>query len=88
MHWIISQERLVGGLTVCMNEHGVIDYGIFYDRNDAKTVNVIAEACFSPVNKIAVTAIRFFLNTNEDEEEDESEEEVLSIGWTDIRIWE
>ena len=49
---------------------------ILDNRNDAKTVNVIAEACFSPVNKIAVTAIRFFLNTNEDEEEDESEEEV------------
>ncbi|CDS02657.1 hypothetical protein LRAMOSA00062 [Lichtheimia ramosa] len=47
--------------------------------NDAKTVNVIAEACFSPVNKIAVTAIRFFLNTNEDEEEDESEEELPDI---------
>lgn len=55
-----------------------------YDRNDAKTVNVIAEACFSPVNKIAVTAIRFFLNTNEDEEEDESEEEVLLYPWHEM----
>lgn len=67
-------------MIVHMKEHGLIDYGVLYYRNDAKTVNVIAEACFSPVNKIAVTAIRFFLNTNEDEEEDESEEEVF-IHW-------
>lgn len=45
---------------------------------------MIAEACFSPVNKIAVTAIRFFLNTNEDEEEDESEEEVLLYPWHEM----
>ena len=32
--------------------------------NDAKTVNVIAEACFSPVTKISVTAVMFFLNSN------------------------
>ncbi|KAI9323748.1 SDA1-domain-containing protein [Dichotomocladium elegans] len=47
--------------------------------NDAKTVNVIAEGCFSPVMKIAVTAIRFFLNTNEDNEESEDEEELPDI---------
>ncbi|KAI9263452.1 SDA1-domain-containing protein [Phascolomyces articulosus] len=43
--------------------------------NDAKTVNVIAEACFSPVSKIAVTAIRFFLTSNEEKEESEDEDE-------------
>ncbi|KAI7850372.1 SDA1-domain-containing protein [Circinella umbellata] len=43
--------------------------------NDAKTVNVIAEACFSPVSKIAVTAIRFFLSSNEEKEESEDEDE-------------
>ncbi|KAG2220335.1 hypothetical protein INT45_004020 [Circinella minor] len=42
--------------------------------NDAKTVNVIAEACFSPVSKIAVTAIRFFLSSNEEKEESEDED--------------
>ncbi|KAJ1918778.1 Severe Depolymerization of Actin [Mycoemilia scoparia] len=29
---------------------------------DAKTVNVIAQACLSPITKIMVTAIQFFLN--------------------------
>ncbi|OAD71911.1 hypothetical protein PHYBLDRAFT_97053, partial [Phycomyces blakesleeanus NRRL 1555(-)] len=44
--------------------------------NDAKTVNVIAEACFSPVPKIAVTAIKFFLTSDEHEEEESDDEEV------------
>ncbi|CAO3587363.1 unnamed protein product [Absidia cylindrospora] len=43
--------------------------------NDAKTVNVIAEACFSPVTKISVSAIKFFLHTNEDKEESEDEDD-------------
>ncbi|KAI8148549.1 SDA1-domain-containing protein [Fennellomyces sp. T-0311] len=43
--------------------------------NDAKTVNVIAEACFSPVSKIAVTAIRFFLSSNEDKEESDDDDD-------------
>lgn len=54
---------------------------ICLDRDDAKTVNVIAEACFSPVTKIAVTAIRFFLNTNEEKEESDDEEEVGLAVW-------
>ncbi|KAI9138407.1 SDA1-domain-containing protein [Paraphysoderma sedebokerense] len=40
--------------------------------NDAKTVNVIAEACFSPLSKIMVTAIHFFLG-NDVAEDDESD---------------
>lgn len=44
--------------------------------NDAKTVNVIAEACFSPVTKISVTAVKFFLNSNEHNEEDEDDDDV------------
>ncbi|OZJ04923.1 hypothetical protein BZG36_02658 [Bifiguratus adelaidae] len=48
--------------------------------NDAKTVNVIAEACFSPVTKISVTAIQFFLGSNEKEEdEDEDNEETIDL---------
>ncbi|XP_071477530.1 protein SDA1 homolog [Diadema antillarum] len=46
--------------------------------NDAKTVNVIVTACFSKVTKIMVTALQFFLGTDEDEENDsdsESEDE-------------
>jgi len=45
--------------------------------NDAKTVNVIAEACFSPITKIAVTAIQFFLGSNEDQDDDSDDEEDL-----------
>ncbi|KNC97444.1 uncharacterized protein SPPG_07365 [Spizellomyces punctatus DAOM BR117] len=40
--------------------------------NDAKTVNVIAEACFSPVSKIVAPALHFFLGSNDtkDDEQD------------------
>ncbi|KAI8381544.1 SDA1-domain-containing protein [Radiomyces spectabilis] len=47
--------------------------------NDAKTVNVIAEACFSPVPKIAVTAIKFFLNHNEQEEEEDEDDDIPDL---------
>lgn len=43
--------------------------------NDAKTVNVIAEACFSPVTKISVTAVKFFLNSNEANDDDENDDD-------------
>ncbi|CAG8581659.1 1983_t:CDS:10 [Paraglomus brasilianum] len=43
--------------------------------NDDKTVNVIAEACFHPVTKIKVTALKFFLGSNEDEESGSSSED-------------
>jgi protein SDA1 len=39
--------------------------------NDVKTVNVIATACFSPITKIMVAALKFFLGTDVPEEEDE-----------------
>ncbi|KAF9161929.1 Protein SDA1 [Mortierella sp. AD011] len=47
--------------------------------NDAKTVNVIAHACFSPVTKIMVTALQFFLGNNEDGDESEDEDELPDI---------
>ncbi|KAG0225864.1 Protein SDA1 [Actinomortierella wolfii] len=47
--------------------------------NDAKTVNVIAHACFSPVTKIMVTAIQFFLGHNEDVEDSDDEEELPDL---------
>lgn len=47
--------------------------------NDAKTVNVIAEACFSPVTKISVTAVKFFLNSNDHTEEEEEDEDVPDL---------
>ena len=43
--------------------------------NDAKTANVISTACFSPITKIKVAGIKFFLGTdlpNPDEDEDEA----------------
>jgi protein SDA1 len=43
--------------------------------NDAKTVNIISEACFSQVPKIAATAIQFFLNTNDKSKDDDSDDE-------------
>src|SRR5256885_6463158 len=45
------------------------------NRDDAKTVNVIAEACFHQVTKIKVTAIQFFLGSNQDQDDDSSEDE-------------
>ncbi|KAJ1906371.1 Severe Depolymerization of Actin [Coemansia sp. IMI 209127] len=46
---------------------------------DAKAVNVIAQACFSPITKIMVTAVQFFLSPQKkskdgDESESETEE--------------
>ncbi|CAG8765132.1 15183_t:CDS:2, partial [Acaulospora morrowiae] len=43
--------------------------------NDAKTVNVIAEACFHSVTKIKVSAIQFFLGTNQENQDDDSDDE-------------
>ena len=51
-----------------------------YQKNvwrDAKTVNVIASACFSKITKIMVTATKFFLGNDEDEEEEDSDDEDL-----------
>ncbi|KAF9195631.1 Protein SDA1 [Haplosporangium sp. Z 11] len=47
--------------------------------NDAKTVNVIAHACFSPVTKIMVTALQFFLGNNEDDGDSEDEDEMPDL---------
>ncbi|KAG0796007.1 hypothetical protein G6F16_000503 [Rhizopus arrhizus] len=47
--------------------------------NDAKTVNVIAEACFSPVTKISVTAVKFFLNSNENNDEEEEDDDIPDL---------
>ncbi|XP_054271250.1 protein SDA1 homolog [Macrosteles quadrilineatus] len=38
--------------------------------NDVKTVNVIATACFSKVTKVLVTALKFFLSSDERKEDD------------------
>ena len=50
------------------------------NRNDDKTVNVIAETCFHPVTKIKVTGLKFFLGSNEDEESGSSSEVCHIIG--------
>ncbi|CAI2165612.1 1718_t:CDS:10 [Funneliformis geosporum] len=48
--------------------------------NDAKTVNVIAEACFHQISKIKVTAIKFFLGSNQDQDDSsEDEKEIPNI---------
>ena len=49
-----------------------------YKKNiwrDAKTVNVISTACFSKITKIMVTALKFFLGSDEENEEEESDDE-------------
>ena len=42
--------------------------------NDTKTVNVIAEACLSDVNKVSVTAIKFFLGKDSNDEEKKNDD--------------
>lgn len=44
--------------------------------NDAKTVNIIAEACFSPSNKVLVTALQFFLQVNQVDDDEDSDDDV------------
>ena len=36
--------------------------------NDGKTVNVVVTACFSPITRIMVAAVKFFLRDEEEEE--------------------
>ncbi|XP_064481458.1 protein SDA1 homolog [Ornithodoros turicata] len=43
--------------------------------NDAKTVNAIGTACFHKVTKILVTALKFFLGSDDVEEKEESSSE-------------
>ncbi|EEB17769.1 conserved hypothetical protein [Pediculus humanus corporis] len=42
--------------------------------NDAKTVNVIAIACFSKIVKVMVAALKFFLGSDEKKENDDSDD--------------
>merc|ERR1719266_632897 len=49
-----------------------------YKKNiwrDAKTVNVISTACFSKITKIMVTALKFFLGSDEENEEEDSDDD-------------
>merc|ERR1719450_1798332 len=49
-----------------------------YKKNvwrDTKTVNVISTACFSKITKIMVTALKFFLGSDEENEEEDSDDE-------------
>ena len=48
-----------------------------YKKNvwkDAKTVNVISTACFSETTKLMVTAVKFFLGSDEDEDDDDDDD--------------
>ncbi|KAI3647695.1 hypothetical protein MP228_007916 [Amoeboaphelidium protococcarum] len=42
--------------------------------NDAKTVNVIADALFSPHKKVLVQALKFFLGTDSDDDDSDDED--------------
>ena len=45
--------------------------------NDERTVNVIAEACFSEVQKVSIGAMRFFLGVEQEMERRENDEDEL-----------
>ncbi|KAJ3358352.1 Protein SDA1 [Kappamyces sp. JEL0680] len=45
--------------------------------NDAKTVNVVAEACLSGVPKLVAPALHFFLGTNDDKYNEDDDDEAL-----------
>jgi protein SDA1 len=47
--------------------------------NDSKTVNVVAEACLSPVPKLVAPALHFFLGTNDDKFNEDEDDEVPDI---------
>ncbi|RIB06449.1 SDA1-domain-containing protein [Gigaspora rosea] len=47
--------------------------------NDSKTVNIISEACFHSVTKIKVTAIQFFLGSNNENQDEDSEDDDQDI---------
>ena len=53
-----------------------------HSRNDAKTVNVVSTACFSPISRIVSTALKFFLSGDEgaDDEGAESSGSEVSEG--------
>ncbi|KAJ1984676.1 Severe Depolymerization of Actin [Dimargaris verticillata] len=55
--------------------------------DDAKTANIIAEACFSPVTKIMVAAVQFFLGNDDnlDDGEDGSDSEAEQEPLPNIR---
>ncbi|CAG8548780.1 4568_t:CDS:10 [Scutellospora calospora] len=47
--------------------------------NDSKTVNIISEACFHSVTKIKVTAIQFFLESDNENQDEDSEDDYQDI---------
>lgn len=53
------------------------------NRNDAKTVSIVAQGCFHPVTKVQSASLHFFLGSEEDDPD--SEEEVCRqfFSWRD-----
>ena len=45
------------------------------NRNDAKTVSIIALGCFHPVVKVQSASLHFFLGSDEEKEDSDDEEE-------------
>ncbi|KAJ9062895.1 Severe Depolymerization of Actin [Entomophthora muscae] len=73
---LVGSENIVAAkksLQVCIE---------LYEKNvwnDAKTVNIIAEASLSPISKITVPAAVFFLGTNAKKDDDESDDDLPDI---------
>ena len=49
-----------------------------WDRNDAKTVSIIALGCFHPVVKVQSASLHFFLGSDEEKEDSDDESEDVS----------
>jgi hypothetical protein len=49
------------------------------NRNDAKSVSIVALGCFHPVVKVQSASIHFFLGSEDEQEDSESEDEVFTL---------
>lgn len=45
------------------------------NRNDAKTVSIVALGCFHPATKVQNACLHFFLGSDEDKDDSDTEEE-------------
>ncbi|KAJ1953666.1 Severe Depolymerization of Actin, partial [Dispira parvispora] len=80
-----SQAKVASGGDNAMAAKKSLDVCIELYRknvwNDAKTVNIIATACFSPVSKILATAVKFFLGCDDPEQDgSDAEDEDGDVG--------
>ena len=57
------------------------------NRNDAKTVSIIALGCFHPVVKVQSASLHFFLGSDEEKEDsDDEEEDVRTVLYAALKV--